>query len=51
MLKGTDKATALQFGLIDRRSGWDYAQGIIPFKHAGTSANIGRRARGEGGCP
>jgi hypothetical protein len=45
MLKGTDKATAIKFGLISPSKGWDYAQGHIPFKRAGTSANIGRKVR------
>lgn len=47
MLKGTDKATAMKFGLIEPTKGWDYAQGIIDHKRAGTSTNIGNSARAK----
>jgi hypothetical protein len=44
MAKGTDKMTALKYGLISPK-GWDYSQGTIPFRRCGTSRNIGRNAR------
>jgi hypothetical protein len=45
MLKGTDRPTAIKYRLIEPQKGWDYAQGLISHKRAGTSANIGKAAR------
>jgi hypothetical protein len=42
---GTDRATAIKYGLISLENGWDFAQGFINYKRAGTSANIGKAAR------
>lgn len=44
MCKGTDRATAIKFRLI-RKHGWDFNQGIVPFKRSGTSRNINTKAR------
>jgi hypothetical protein len=45
MLKGCDKVSAWKFHLIDPVKGWDYAQGRVTCKRAGTSNNIGATAR------
>jgi hypothetical protein len=45
MMKGTDMATAMRFGLIGQNGRWKARQGIVPFKRSGTSNNIGKVAR------
>ena len=44
MLKGTDKATAIAYRLMNR-NGWDYDQGVVEFKRCGVSNNLNAAAR------
>lgn len=44
LCKGTDRATAMKYRLI-RKHGWDFKQGIVPFRRSGTSRNINTNSR------
>jgi hypothetical protein len=46
MVKGTDWATARKHRLVSEK-GWDFQQGVIPFKRCGTSANLSPRIRDQ----